>query len=120
MRWIVAVAGCLLWAVGPCPCYGGASVERFLVEGRVHVTLVTLDDGARGGIIWQDTTMPRSGEEPSRISLIIATIYTVPRTTTGEADTFQDTGPSVTTWGLECFPAHCRLEGKRARHLHPG
>jgi hypothetical protein len=64
MRWIVAVAGCLLWAMGPCPSHGGASVERFLVEGRVHVTLVTLDDGTRGGIIWQDTAMPRRGEAP--------------------------------------------------------
>jgi len=64
MRWIAAVAGCPLLAMGPCPSHGGVSVERFLVAGRVRVTLVALDDAASGATIWRDTVLACTGQEP--------------------------------------------------------
>ncbi len=45
----------------------GGRVSRYLVEGRVHVTLFARGDGSGGQITWCDTVSGACGEAPYRV-----------------------------------------------------
>ncbi len=44
-----------------------ARVSRYLVDGRIHLTVVYRADGTGGGIAWLDTVTGREGGAPFRV-----------------------------------------------------
>ncbi len=45
----------------------GSPVARYLVDGRVHVTVVYRTDGTAGELAWRDTVTGRAGDTAFRV-----------------------------------------------------
>ena len=104
-RWAPAVAVLLLAQVAragqPAP------VSRYLVDGRVYVTVLYRHDGRAGDLAWRDTVAGVSGDAPFRVAADGGLEVTLPSGRTARAHVFPHLAlvVEVPPWGGGRAPA---------------
>jgi len=104
-RWAPAVA-VLLLAQG-ARAGQPAPVTRYLVDGRVHVTVLYRHDGRAGDLAWRDTVAGVSGDAPFRVAADGELEVTLPSGRTARAHVLPHLAlvVDVPPWGRGPTPA---------------